>query len=107
MKFLLMLTWAADWDRLAPTEQQHVMETHARVTAELAGQGKLVESVGLRHPSEAVTLRHPGGRAVVLEGPFTETREPLGGFYVIQAASRDEAVEWAKKLPVVGDGGVE
>ena len=107
MKFLLMLTWAPEWDRLPPAEQQRVVETHGRLKEELTRQGKFVESSALRSPSEAVTVRRREGKPVVVDGPFTEAKEAIGGFYIVKAASRDEAIEWAKKVPVVGSGGVE
>ena len=106
MRFLLMLTWAAEWDRLPPAEQQSVVEAHGRLKAELTAQGKFVESAALRAPAEAVTVRLRDGARVVLDGPFTETKEAVGGYYIVEATSRDEAVEWAKKVPIVG-GAVE
>jgi len=107
MKFLLMLTWAAEWDRLAPSEQRRVIEAHGRLTEELTGRGRFVASAGLRPPSEAVTVRLRDGARVVVDGPFTEAKEAIGGYYIVEAASREEAVEWAKKVPIVGSGGVE
>ena len=58
-------------------------------------------------PSASVTkrrLRSKAGHRQVMDGPFAETKEGLGGFYLIEAASKAEAVEWAKKIPLA-DGG--
>jgi hypothetical protein len=58
------------------------------------------------HPtSTATTLRMKEGQVVSSDGPFAETKEQLGGFYLIEAADLDEAMKWAGKMPNLADGG--
>src|SRR5262245_4932007 len=102
MKFmLLMFNNHAAWDRLSPAEQSAAVEGLMHFGDELAAQGKLLLTQGLAPPNEAVSVRlaADGGRTVV-DGPFAETREVVGGYYLIECGSQAEAVEWAKKLPL-------
>jgi hypothetical protein len=60
------------------------------------------------HPtSAATTVRVPNGRKVITHGPFAETKEQLGGFYLIEAKNLDEAIEWAAKCPGATYGSIE
>jgi hypothetical protein len=103
MKFLLMITdIAGEWDRVPAAEQARIMEDHAGFTRDLERQQKLVGSHRLRPPDEAKTLRLlPGGKRVVTDGPFTETKEVMGGYYVIDCDSMAEALDWAGRIPLV------
>jgi hypothetical protein len=62
---------------------------------------------GLGHTSTATTVRTLNGKKTVHDGPFAETREQLGGFYLIEAADLDAAIEIAKRIPVLQDGSIE
>jgi hypothetical protein len=74
------------------------MEEHRRFRAALEAEGRFVASYQLAGRAEARTARRdPSGRIAVLDGPFAETKEVVGGFYVIEADSLDEALEWAKR----------
>ena len=53
----------------------------------------------------ATTVRGKGGRTLISDGPFAETKEQLGGYYLIEAADLDEAIAWATKMPHMPDGG--
>ncbi|MEO8540348.1 MAG: YciI family protein [bacterium] len=61
--------------------------------------GVLLALDGLRPPSEGARITWPGGKAKVVDGPFTEAKEVLGGYWIIDVKSRDEAIEWAKRCP--------
>ncbi len=74
---------------------------------ELAAQGVLVASDPLAPPRSATTLRERDGRLVMTDGPFAETREWLGGYFVVDAADLDEALRLATLCPVVVTGAVE
>lgn len=65
----------------------------------LARSGALIALDGLRPPADAARVSFPGGEPVVTDGPFAEAKEVLGGYWVIQAGSREKAVEWAKQCP--------
>jgi hypothetical protein len=74
---------------------------------ELARAGALLALDGLHPPGAATRLRFTGsGRPTVTDGPFTEAKELVGGYWIIQARSKDEAVEWASRAPVA-DGTIE
>ncbi|WP_300619136.1 YciI family protein [Dokdonella sp.] len=74
---------------------------------ELRGQGHLLDSQQLEAPSTAKTLRVRGGRATVIDGPFAETKEILGGFNLIEAADMDEALRIAAEFPWAATGSIE
>jgi hypothetical protein len=67
--------------------------------------GAYVDNKGLRPTSEATTVRAPGGKVSVLDGPFAETKEQFGGYYLIDVADLDAALAWAKRHPAITYGG--
>jgi hypothetical protein len=62
---------------------------------------------GLEPTSSATTVRVRDGERVLSDGPFAETKEQLGGFYLLECASLDEAIDWAAKIPGASTGSVE
>ena len=66
-----------------------------KVNQEIKDAGAWVFACGLTDPSDATVVRVEGGRALTTDGPFGETKEHLGGFWVIEAADHDEALRWA------------
>ena len=76
---------------------------------ELAGSlgDKLVSGAGLKSPDTATTLRVSGQARTLHDGPFAESREQLGGFYVVDVPDLDAAIEIARKIPFGRDGSVE
>jgi len=66
---------------------------------ELQKAGVLLSLEGLHPPSMGARVSFPGGRPRVVDGPFAEAREVLGGFWMINVASRDEAIQWASRCP--------
>jgi hypothetical protein len=99
MKFVILMTdGGGAWDALSPARQTEVMEEHRRFRAALEAEGKYIASYQLEGRAAARTaLRDARGRISVVDGPFAETKEVVGGFYVIEAESLDEALEWAKR----------
>lgn len=91
----------------SPAEAGAEMAKMGRFAGELAQQGKLQGGNPLKPMAEAVRVRARAGRAVVTDGPFTETKEMVGGFFVIEAANRAEAVEIAGRCPHTALGPVE
>jgi hypothetical protein len=77
------------------------------VGEELARAGKLVAADRLRPEPEGCRVRLRDGRVQVTDGPFAETKEIVGGFYLIECASRAEAAEWAARLPIPEQGFIE
>jgi hypothetical protein len=68
---------------------------------------KRIGGSGLKSVATATTVRTSGGKKIVHDGPFAEAKEQLGGFYLIEAADLDEAIEIAKRVPVLHDGAIE
>ncbi len=98
MRYLLAIKGG---DTLTEADRKRFVEEHARLIDDLVKQGKMVDSNPLRPAAEMVRIQAvKGGGRQVLDGPFTETRELLGGYYVIQAESQSEAVQWAKRIPL-------
>jgi len=102
MKFMmLMFMDFPAWNRLSKAEQDAAVGNLMQFSEELRAAGKLVLTQGLAPSTEAVSIRKGNnGSRIVTDGPFTETKEAAGGYYVIECASREEAVEWGKKLPL-------
>ena len=113
MKFMLMgLEVNGEWERLPQAERDRRVQRHQLALQELIAERGLVEgqklvltSVGLGPASEAVTLRINDGKPVICDGPFAETKEVLAGFDLVEFASRDEAIAFARKR-CVHDGHV-
>jgi hypothetical protein len=84
-----------------PTTEQQQMEGYAKIAgleAEMEAAKAFVFSARLSQPSEAKVVRRGAGRPKSTDGPFTETKEHLGGFYLIEAPDIDVAVEWASRV---------
>jgi hypothetical protein len=90
----------ADW---TPTAEAVAAMT--KFNAELTKAGVLLSLDGLQPSSKGARVRFSGGRASVTDGPFTEAKEMIGGYWLIQAKSKEEAVEWATRCPAA-DGDV-
>lgn len=73
----------------------------------MAQAGIIVKGDGLEDPSRAATLRIRAGKRSVQDGPYADTKEALGGYFVIEVPDLDAALEWAAKAPCVHDGSVE
>jgi hypothetical protein len=108
MKFMLLL-WGDEgqWEGLSPEEAAADMERWNDYTNQLVAAGALVSGEGLDPSAAAQVLRVEGGERVVTDGPYAETKEQLGGFYVIECPSMEEALEWAAKLPSADRGATE
>jgi hypothetical protein len=77
----------------------------ATYTTELVAADKMRAGERLRPVATATTVRFNNGQRLISDGPFAETKEQLGGFYIIDAKDLDEAVAWASKMPHLADGG--
>ena len=106
MRYMMLIytTEAAEGDA-SPEELQEVIDRHRMVMDETARRGILHGAEPLAPTSKATTVRFDGGRAVLLDGPFAETKEQLAGYYILDCRDIDEAVEWAAKIPTACGGG--
>jgi hypothetical protein len=108
MRYLLLLhVDESSWAQLSPAAQAEGMAAYASYNAALGAAEALV-SVGRLAPSgAALAIRTIGGKLVTMDGPFAETKEQIGGFYLIEAPDMDAALDWARRCPAAGHGTVE
>lgn len=104
MKYMLLIYDAEVHGAEPPAEE---LQKWFDVTAEMQKEGIMVAGDALQPTPTATTVRARNGRTVTSDGPFAETKEQLGGYYLIDVPDLDEAVRWAGKLPNVGRGSVE
>jgi len=88
-------------------QQKQVMEAYNAYTKALVDAGAMRGGEALQDGKTATTVRLQNGRQVVTDGPFAETKEEFGGFYLIEAADLDEAIAWAAKCPGAQWGSIE
>ncbi len=104
MKYLLALI--GDESQMADRtddQRREAMRGWDDYTTELIDAGAYLGGEGLQPSSTATTVKLPaGGEPIVTDGPFAETKEQLGGYYLIDCADLDDALRWAKKIPMPG-----
>jgi hypothetical protein len=101
MRYMLLLKGDPQADqqgRAQPPEE--LIGAMLRYNEELVKAGVLLAAEGLHPSSSGARVVYSGGRKTVVDGPFTEAKELVAGFYLIQVKSREEAIEWAKRCPV-------
>jgi hypothetical protein len=105
----LMLLYAAEssFNSLTPEQQKAGVEQYFRFTEEIKHNGKWVGSNRLAPVASATTVRVREGKRVVTDGPFVETKEQLGGYYLIEAKDLDEAIAIAARCPGAQHGTIE
>jgi hypothetical protein len=84
-----------------------MMSAYAAYTEAMKKAGVYIGGNRLQPTSSATTVRAPGGKSTVLDGPYAETKEQLGGYYLIEAADLDAALAWAARCPATGYGAME
>ena len=96
MRFLSMIRVAENTGQV-PSDQ--LMSDMGKLIEELTRTGQLVSTAGLRPSSEGVRVRlRRGGKLSVVDGPFTETKEVIGGYAILEAASKEEAIELTRRF---------
>ena len=108
MQYLLMLyADESGWGRMTPAEQQQGYAAYMAYTEALKKAGVYVGSNRLRPISSATTVKNTNGKQQVLDGPFVDSKEQLGGYYLIEAPDLDAAIAWAARCPGSGHGTIE
>ena len=108
MQYLLLIhDEEAHWGRISEEERNAVMQGYFAFTNELRESGAYVAASQLQPTSEATTVHVRDGETLTTDGPFAETKEQLGGYYLIDVESPDEAIEWAAKVPSARFGKIE
>ena len=104
---LLIYADEADWATFSATAQAAVMRDHERLEAELRQGGKYKGCGALQPTTTATTVRVRSGKALVSDGPFAETKEQFGGYYLVDARDLDDAIAIASRIPTACNGSVE
>jgi hypothetical protein len=101
MKYLLAFFGEEGaWNDATPEEIQEGMKRWEAYTQSLLDSGAYIAGEGLKDSDTATTVKHQGDERIVTDGPFAETKEQLGGFYLIDVQNLDDAIEWAKRVPL-------
>ena len=105
MKYMLLIYM--NEQAMNDSERQHCYVESAALTRELHSHGQYVSASPLQAVATATSVRVREGKRLVTDGPFAETREQLGGFYIIDVKDLDEAISVAARIPPVSKGTVE
>ena len=95
------------WSEMSEEDGRAQSEAYGKLTEEMHAAGVFRAGEGLQPVTTATTVRVPNGERIVTDGPFAETKEQLGGFYVLDCKDLDEAIEWASRIPHAVNGCVE
>lgn len=108
MRYMLLIYGAEGaWEGLAPDVRESEMAAYFAFTEALRKAGKYIAGDELAPVATARSVKVGAKGAAVLDGPYVDTKEQFGGYYLIEAASMDEAVDWAKQCPGARHGGIE
>jgi hypothetical protein len=110
MRFMIMVRANAKSESGAMPEDS-LIAAMATYHEELAKAGVLLDATGLQPSSKGWRVRYSGGKRTIIDGPFTETKELIAGYTLIEVRSREEAMEWARRFPApfgeMEDGEIE
>jgi hypothetical protein len=100
MKFLLIMhVNPRIWEALTEDERNEVMQGHGEFMAAIRESGEMLQTVALADPAASAVVRVRAGVPAVSDGPYLEAKEYLGGYYLVECASRDRALELAAMIP--------
>jgi len=108
MKYLLLIYHdEQSWDAISEAERQQIYGEYRQLSAELQSSGRLVTGSELQPIATATSVRVRDGKELVTDGPFAETHEQLGGYFLIEAENLDEATSIAARIPSARTGTIE
>jgi hypothetical protein len=108
VKYLLAIyADEAEWGALSDDDRQAMYVEYARFAEDMGRRGMMIDGAELRPTAAATTVRVRDGRTLVTDGPFAETKEQLGGYFVVECDSIDDAIEAAGQLPTARHGCIE
>jgi hypothetical protein len=98
MKFMMIVKASKDSEAgVMPGEE--LLSAMGKYNEELMKAGVLLDAAGLQPSSKGFRIKFSGSKRTVIDGPFAETKELIAGYWIIQVKSREEAMEWAKRVP--------
>ena len=108
MQYLLLIYDNENvWNDMSKEESGKAFAEYVEFTADIKKSGHFVSGDALKPVATATTVRVRGGKTQTTDGPFAETKEQLGGYYLIDVQNLDEALKWASKCPGTKTGAVE
>jgi hypothetical protein len=108
MKYLLMIcTDEAAEAKMPQSEMADMMKQYFAFTQDAKDKGVYIGGNALQPTSTATTVRVRDGKTITSDGPFTETKEQIGGYYLLECKNLDEAIAWAARIPGASHGAVE
>ena len=107
MKYMLLMYANESYVPKTPEEQQAAAPAWYAFTKELEAAGVLLASSGLSSVANATTIRVREGKTLTTDGPFAETHEQLGGYFLVECKDLDEAIRWAAMIPTAKYGAIE
>ena len=108
MKYLcLIYDTESRWATMSQEEGNQIMKEYFTFTDDIQKSGHMIAGDSLMPTSTATTVRVRNGKLGTTDGPFAETKEQLAGYYLIEAESLDEALEWAARIPSARIGTIE
>ncbi len=105
MKYMLLVY--LEEQALSETEREQCYVTSARLAQEIHSNGQYLDAAPLQPTSTATSIRVRDGKRLMTDGPFAETREQLGGYYLINARDLDQAISIAERIPAARWGTIE
>ncbi|HEX4776274.1 MAG TPA: YciI family protein [Acidimicrobiia bacterium] len=108
MRYMMLICVEEKWlDSLTDDEGAAMLAKYGEFTTEMGARGVLQGGERLRPTTTATTVRVRDGEVLTSDGPFTETKEQVGGYFVVDAADLDAAIEIASKIPGAAHGAIE
>jgi hypothetical protein len=108
MQFLLLIYHAeVEWNKQTPAEMGVMYQDYMKFTQEIKDSGNYIGGNPLKPVSTATTVRVRNSKRVVTDGPFADTKEQLGGYYLVEAKDLDEALSIAARIPGARGGSIE
>ncbi|TVT55725.1 transcription initiation protein [Amycolatopsis rhizosphaerae] len=105
MKYMLIMRATDEaFAKMGEVDFNEMLATIGKYNEEMIRAGVLLAAEGLADAAEGVVVDYSSEPPVVTDGPYGETKELFGGFYILSVASKEEAIEWAKRSPVTGAG---
>ena len=106
MQYLLMCCFdEKEWNRIPAAQRDGIMQEYGQWVQSTVSSGHYRAGAKLQATSSATTIRSKNGRPALVDGPFAETKEQLGGYHVIECKDLDEALSIAKRIPTLRVGG--
>jgi hypothetical protein len=106
-KYMLIMRGTDESNAALMASIDEAMAATGRLIGEMMTAGVLLAAEGLDDPGRGVVVHFSGGAPVVTDGPYGETKELFGGYFLLDVASKEEAVEWARRVPAVAGSKIE